>query len=81
VYDPKVQALIEVGDPKRNITGVDYIPPVIGAKEEALKLDPAAANNQLIFPSAKTLSQVHLFDDAALNNQKYLTQWQDLISG
>ncbi len=81
VYDPKVQALIEAGDPKRNITGVDYIPPVIGAKEEALKLDPTAANNQLIFPSAKTLSQVHLFDDAALNNQKYLTQWQDLISG
>ena len=59
VYDPKVQALIEAGDPKRNITGVDYIPPVIGAKEEALKLDPTAANNQLIFPSAKTLSQVH----------------------
>ena len=32
-------------------------------------------------PSAKTLSKVHLFDSAALNNQKYLTQWQDLISG
>jgi hypothetical protein len=39
------------------------------------------ANNQLIFPSAKTLSRVHLFDSAALNNQKYLTQWQNLISG
>jgi spermidine/putrescine transport system substrate-binding protein len=81
VYDPQVQALIEAGDPKRNITGVDYIPPVIGAKEAALKLDPTAANNQLIFPSAKTLSRVHLFDDRALNNPKYLTQWQDLISG
>jgi spermidine/putrescine transport system substrate-binding protein len=81
VYDPQVQGLIEAGDPKRNITGVDYIPPVNGAKEAALKLDPSAANNQLIFPSAKTLSKVHLFDDAALNNQKYLKQWQDLISG
>jgi spermidine/putrescine transport system substrate-binding protein len=81
VYDPKVQALMEAGDPKRNIAGIYYIPPVIGAKAAALKLNPDAANNQLIFPSAETLSQVHLFDSAALNNQKYLTQWQNLISG
>jgi spermidine/putrescine transport system substrate-binding protein len=81
VYDPAVQGLMEAGDPKRHITGIYYIPPVIGAKQAALKLDPAIANNQLIFPSAKTLSKVHLFDSAALNNQKYLTQWQDLISG
>src|SRR3954464_9151933 len=81
VYDPAVQGLMEAGDPKRHITGIYYIPPVIGAKQAALKLDPAIANNQLIFPSAETLSKVHLFDSAALNNQKYLTQWQDLISG
>jgi spermidine/putrescine transport system substrate-binding protein len=81
VYDPAVQGLMEAGDPKRHITGIYYIPPVIGAKQAALKLDPAVANNQLIFPSAETLSQVHLFDSAALNNRKYLTQWQDLISG
>jgi spermidine/putrescine transport system substrate-binding protein len=81
VYDPAVQGLMEAGDPKRHITGIYYIPPVIGAKQAALKLDPAIANNQLIFPSAETLSKVHLFDSGALNNQKYLTQWQDLISG
>ena len=81
VYDPKVQGLMEAGDPKRNITGIYYIPPVIGAKAAALKLNPSVANNELIFPSAETLSQVHLFDSAALNNQKYLTQWQNLISG
>ena len=81
VYDPKVQGLMEAGDPKRHIQGIYYIPPVIGAKQAALKLDPAVANNQLIFPSAATLSKVHLFDSAALNNQKYLKQWQDLISG
>jgi spermidine/putrescine transport system substrate-binding protein len=80
VYDPKVQALMEAGDPKRKITGIYYIPPVQGAKEEALKLDPAVAKNQLIFPSQAMLGSVHLFDNKALNNQKYLTQWQNLIS-
>jgi spermidine/putrescine transport system substrate-binding protein len=80
VYDPQVQGLMEAGDPKRNITGIYYIPPVAGAKQAALKFDPAVANNQLIFPSKETLSKVHLFDNDALNNQKYLTAWQNLIS-
>jgi spermidine/putrescine transport system substrate-binding protein len=31
VYDPKVQGLMEAGDPKRNITGIYYIPAVKGA--------------------------------------------------
>ena len=47
----------------------------------AKKYDPAVANNPLIFPSAKTLSKVKIFDSKALNNQKYLEQWQNLISG
>jgi len=81
VYDPSVMGLMEAGDPKRNITGIYYIPPVIGAKQAALKLNPSVANNELIFPSAATLAKVHLFDSAALNNQKYLEQWQNLISG
>jgi spermidine/putrescine transport system substrate-binding protein len=80
VYDPKVQALMEAGDPKRNIIGIYYIPPVIGAKQDALKLDPSVANNQLIFPSPATYAKVHGFDSKALNNQKYLTAWQNLIS-
>jgi spermidine/putrescine transport system substrate-binding protein len=81
VYDPKVQGLMEAGDPKRNITGIYYIPPVIGAKAWALKFNPAIANNPLIFPTSETLSHVKIFDNAALNNQKYLEQWQNLISG
>jgi spermidine/putrescine transport system substrate-binding protein len=80
VYDPKVQGLMEAGDPKRNITGIYYIPPVIGAKAWALKDNPSVADNPLIFPTADTLSKVHIFDNDALNNQKYLTQWQNLIS-
>jgi spermidine/putrescine transport system substrate-binding protein len=81
VYDPKVQGLMEAGDPKRKITGISYIPPVAGAGDAAKQFNPAAANNELIFPTKKMLDSVHLFDNKALNNQKYLTQWQNLISG
>jgi spermidine/putrescine transport system substrate-binding protein len=80
VYDPKVQALMVAGDPKRNITGIYYIPPVVGAKEEAVKINPAVANNPLIFPTQQMLDNIHLFDPLALNNPKYLTEWQNLIS-
>jgi spermidine/putrescine transport system substrate-binding protein len=81
VYDPKVQGLMEAGDPKRNITGIYYIPPVKGAATWARKFNPPIASNPLIFPTAATLSQVHIFDNAALNNEKYLTEWNNLISG
>ena len=80
VYDPKVQALMVAGDPKRNITGIYYIPPVVGAKAAAVKLDPAAANNPLIFPTQAMLDNIHFFDPLALNNPKYLKEWQNLIS-
>ena len=81
VYDPKVQGLMEAGDPKRDITGIYYIPPVKGAGEWAKKFNPPVAKNQLIFPSAETLDSVHIFDNAALNNEKYLTEWNNLVSG
>jgi len=80
VYDPKVQGLMEAGDPKRGIKGIYYIPPVLGAKEAALKVNPAVANNPLIFPTKEMLDNIHLFDANALNNEKYLTAWQNLIS-
>jgi spermidine/putrescine transport system substrate-binding protein len=80
VYDPKVQGLMEAGDPKRKIKGIYYIPPVVGAKEAALKVNPAVADNPLIFPTKAMLDNIHLFDANALNNEKYLTAWQNLIS-
>jgi len=40
---------------------VNYITPVVGAKEAAMKIDPALANNELIFPSAATLSVCQQF--------------------
>jgi spermidine/putrescine transport system substrate-binding protein len=73
VYDPKVAALIE--------DYVNYICPVKGAKEELQKIDPAVAKNTLIFPTQKMLDNVHIIDAAVLSNQKYLTTWQNLISG
>ncbi len=80
VYDPKVQGLMEAGDPKKNITGIYYIPPVAGAGTWAKKSDPAVAKNTLIFPTKDMLDSVKIFDAKALNNEKYLTQWQNLVS-
>ena len=40
---------------------VNFITPVVGAKEEAIKLDPALADNQLIFPTEEYLSRTQGF--------------------
>ena len=59
VYDPKVQGLMEAGDPKRDITGIYYIPPVKGAAVWAKKFNPPIGSNPLIFPTAETLDKMH----------------------
>ncbi len=71
VYDPKIASQIEAY--------VNYICPVVGAKEELLKDDPALARNPLIFPTKKVLDNVHIIDPAVLSNQKYLERWQNLV--
>jgi spermidine/putrescine transport system substrate-binding protein len=81
VYDPKVQGAMEAGDPKKDITGIYYIPPVKGAGAWGAKVNPAVAKNTLIFPTNEMLNSVKIFDNAALNNEKYLTEWNNLISG
>jgi spermidine/putrescine transport system substrate-binding protein len=72
VYDPKVAAAIE--------DYVNYICPVVGAKAVLLKQDPAIAKNTLIFPTKQMLDNVDNFDANALNNEKYITEWQNLIT-
>jgi spermidine/putrescine transport system substrate-binding protein len=72
VYNPKIAAQIEAY--------VNYICPVKGAKAEMLKIDKSLANNPLIFPTQEVLDNVHIFDSNALNNQKYLEAWQNLIT-
>ena len=71
VYDPKIAAQLAAY--------INYVSPVKGAKEEAAKLDPALADNPLIFPDEATLSKTVIFDSEALSNQDYLEKWQSLI--
>jgi spermidine/putrescine transport system substrate-binding protein len=71
VYDPKIAAMISVGN--------GYISSVKGVQEEARKLDPESASNPLIFPDDEILSNVVQFDSKALNNQTYIEQWQKLL--
>jgi spermidine/putrescine transport system substrate-binding protein len=70
VYDPKIAAQIAVG--------TSYISAVRGVKEEAVKIDPDSANNPLIFPDDDTLSRVHFNDPAMINNDDYITRWQQV---
>ena len=70
VYDPKIAAQVAVG--------TSYISSVKGVKEEAVKLDPASANNPLIFPDDETLSRVHFNDPAMVNNDDYIKRWQEV---
>jgi spermidine/putrescine transport system substrate-binding protein len=70
VYDPKIAAQIAVG--------TSYISSVRGVKEEAVKLDPASGNNQLIFPDDETLSRVYFNDPAMVNNDDFITRWQEV---
>jgi spermidine/putrescine transport system substrate-binding protein len=72
VYDPKIAAQIE--------DYVNYICPVVGAKAVLLKQDPAIAKNTLIFPTKEMLDKADNFDAKALNNEKYIKEWQDLIT-
>jgi spermidine/putrescine transport system substrate-binding protein len=71
VYDPKIAAIISVGN--------GYISSVKGVQAEAKKLDPESASNPLIFPDDEILSNVVQFDSKALNNQTYIEQWQKLL--
>jgi spermidine/putrescine transport system substrate-binding protein len=70
VYDPRIAAQIAVG--------TSYISAVEGVKEEAVKIDPDSASNPLIFPDDDTLSRVHFNDPAMVNNDDYITRWQQV---
>jgi spermidine/putrescine transport system substrate-binding protein len=73
-YTPKVMAAVE--------DYVNYISPVKGSKAILVKTDPDVANNQLIFPSAATLSKAHVFKGLdQKTEQKYNRAFQALIGG
>jgi spermidine/putrescine transport system substrate-binding protein len=71
VYDPMIAAEIEAW--------VNYICPVVGAKEELLKIDPDIAKNVLIFPTDEMLQTVKLFDAEAADNPDFKEKFQAVI--
>jgi spermidine/putrescine transport system substrate-binding protein len=71
VYDPKISAQIALG------TG--YISAVKGVKEAALEIDPDAGGNELVFPSEKTLANLHPNDPKMVSNKDYIATWQSVL--
>lgn len=73
-YDPKVAAELAAW--------VNYVTPVVGAKEEAMKIDPALAENQLIFPTEDFLKNTHGFRAlSAEESVKFSQAFQDVLLG
>ena len=61
---------------------VNYITPVVGAQDEAAKIDPELAENQLIFPNADTLSRSKAFRSlTGQEEQRFASAWQNLLLG
>ncbi|WP_460774862.1 ABC transporter substrate-binding protein [Microbacterium sp. GXF7504] len=61
-YQPEVAAEVAAW--------VNYITPVAGAQEAMAEIDPEMVDNQLIFPSAETLAQAHIFRDLTPEEQQ-----------
>ena len=66
VYEPEIQAVIAAY--------VNYICPVNGVKEILTKSDPSIGNNQLIFPSDKTLNDAFIFRQLKPDEDTQLTE-------
>lgn len=61
---------------------VNYVTPVVGAKEEMLKLDPELAENPLIFPSDEFLANTHSFRAlTGQEEQRFASAWQNVLLG
>ncbi len=71
VYDPKIAAQIE--------DYVNYVCPVIGARDVLLKSDPAVAKNPLVFPTPQMLANAKQFDTTAADNKRYREKFQSVI--
>ncbi len=73
-YDPANAAMLAAW--------VNYVTPVVGAKEEAMKIDPALAENQLIFPSEEFLKNTHAFRSlSGAEEQKFAKAFQEVLLG
>jgi spermidine/putrescine transport system substrate-binding protein len=73
-YDPDIAAQVAAY--------VNYITPVVGAKEAAVSIDPALADNNLIFPDAATLKQAHVFHTLSpAQEQSFGSAFQSVLLG
>jgi spermidine/putrescine transport system substrate-binding protein len=70
-YDPEIAAKVAAY--------VNYITPVKGTKEAIAKIDPALAENPLIFPTPEVLESVHEFNPEAIENTEFQRKWQAVI--
>ncbi len=61
---------------------VNYISVVEGTKEVLDQLDPTVSSNQLIFPSAETMSRAQVFRGLTTAEEtKYNKKFQTLVTG
>jgi spermidine/putrescine transport system substrate-binding protein len=73
-YEPEVAAEVAAW--------VNFITPVVGAKEAAIAIDPELAENQLIFPNEQTLSNAFIFRQlSGAEEQKYQAEFQSILLG
>ncbi|MFD4420392.1 PotD/PotF family extracellular solute-binding protein [Agromyces sp. NPDC058484] len=73
-YEPEIAAEVAAW--------VNFITPVVGAKEAATAIDPELAENQLIFPNDETLSNAFVFRSLdGAEEQKYQAEFQSILLG
>lgn len=61
---------------------VNYVTPVVGAKEAMLNIDAELAENELIFPSEETLAKLSSFRPlAGAEEQRFSAAWARIIAG
>ena len=70
-YDPEIAAQVAAY--------VNYITPVKGTKEAIAEIDPALAEDPLIFPPPEVLENLYEFSAEAIENPEFQEQWQSVI--
>jgi spermidine/putrescine transport system substrate-binding protein len=70
-YDPQIAAQVTAY--------VNYITPVAGTKEAITEIDPALAEDPLIFPTPEVLDTLYEFNPEAIENVDYQEKWQAVI--
>jgi spermidine/putrescine transport system substrate-binding protein len=70
-YDPAIAAQVTAY--------VNYISTVKGTKEAITEIDPALAEDPLIFPTPEVLENLHEFSSEAIENPEFQEQWQAVI--